>query len=35
MGQCADDTLTNLGVLKVGGSTTPQDAPGRKGRSRR
>jgi hypothetical protein len=28
----ADDTLTNLGVLKAGGSTTPQDAPGRKGR---
>jgi len=27
-----DDTLTNLGVLKAGGSTTPQDAPGRKGR---
>ena len=28
----ADDTLTNLGVLKAGGSTPPQDAPGRKGR---
>jgi hypothetical protein len=28
----ADDTLTNLGVLKAGGSTTPQDAPGRKSR---
>ena len=28
----ADDTLTNLGVLQAGGSTTPQDAPGRKGR---
>jgi hypothetical protein len=27
-----DDTLTTLGVLKAGGSTTPQDAPGRKGR---
>ena len=27
-----DDTLTDLGVLKAGGSTTPQDAPGRKGR---
>ena len=27
-----DDTITNLGVLKAGGSTTPQDAPGRKGR---
>jgi hypothetical protein len=27
-----DDTLTNLGVLKAGGATTPQDAPGRKGR---
>ena len=27
-----DDTLTNLGVLKAGGSTPPQDAPGRKGR---
>jgi len=28
----ADDTLTNLGVLKAGGSPPPQDAPGRKGR---
>jgi hypothetical protein len=28
----ADDTLTNLGVLKAGGSTPPQDAPGRQGR---
>jgi hypothetical protein len=28
----ADDTLTNLGVLKAGGATTPQDAPGRKSR---
>ena len=27
-----DDTITNLGVLKAGGATTPQDAPGRKGR---
>ena len=27
-----DDTITDLGVLKAGGSTTPQDAPGRKGR---
>ena len=27
-----DDTLTTLGVLKAGGSTPPQDAPGRKGR---
>jgi hypothetical protein len=27
-----DDTLTDLGVLKAGGSTTPKDAPGRKGR---
>ena len=27
-----DDTLTDIGVLKAGGSTTPQDAPGRKGR---
>jgi hypothetical protein len=28
----ADDTLTDIGVLKAGGSTTPKDAPGRKGR---
>jgi hypothetical protein len=28
----ADDTITNIGVLKAGGSTTPKDAPGRKGR---
>ena len=27
-----DDTLTDIGVLKAGGSTTPKDAPGRKGR---
>src|SRR4029450_6440261 len=27
-----DDTITDLGVLKAGGSTTPKDAPGRKGR---
>ena len=27
-----DDTITDIGVLKAGGSTTPQDAPGRKGR---
>jgi hypothetical protein len=27
-----DDTMTDNGVLKAGGSTTPQDAPGRKGR---
>ena len=31
-GTIADDTLTDLGVLKAGGSTTPKDAPGRKGR---
>ena len=31
-GNHADDTLTNLGVLKAGGSPPPQDAPGRKGR---
>jgi hypothetical protein len=28
----ADDTITNIGVLKAGGWTTPKDAPGRKGR---
>ena len=28
----ADETLTTLGVLKAGGSTPPQDAPGRQGR---
>ena len=28
----ADDTLTTSGVLKAGGSTPPQEAPGRKGR---
>ena len=27
-----DDTLTDIGVLKAGGMTTPKDAPGRKGR---
>ena len=27
-----DDTITDIGVLKAGGSTTPKDAPGRKGR---
>ena len=27
-----DATMTNLGVLKAGGKTTPKDAPGRKGR---
>jgi hypothetical protein len=27
-----DETITDLGVLKAGGSTTPQDAPGHKGR---
>ena len=27
-----DDTVTDIGVLKAGGSTTPKDAPGRKGR---
>ena len=27
-----DDTITDIGVLKAGGSTTPQDAPGRKAR---
>ena len=27
-----DETITDIGVLKAGGSTTPQDAPGRKGR---
>ena len=27
-----DEALTDIGVLKTGGSTTPQDAPGRKGR---
>jgi hypothetical protein len=28
----ADDILTNLGILKAGGSTPSQDAPGRQGR---
>jgi hypothetical protein len=27
-----DDTITDAGVLADGGSTTPRDAPGRKGR---
>lgn len=27
-----DDTITDIGVLKAGGSTTLKDAPGRKGR---
>jgi hypothetical protein len=27
-----DDTITDIGVLKAGGQTTPKDAPGRKGR---
>ena len=27
-----DDTITNIGVVKAGGKTTPKDAPGRKGR---
>jgi hypothetical protein len=27
-----DDTITDIGVLKAGGMTTPKDAPGRKGR---
>ncbi len=27
-----DDTITDIGVLKAGGSTAPKDAPGRKGR---
>ena len=27
-----DDTLTDVGVLKSGGETAPQNAPGRKGR---
>jgi hypothetical protein len=27
-----DDTITDIGVLKAGGKTTPKDAPGRKGR---
>src|SRR4029453_1299613 len=27
-----DDTITDIGVLKAGGSSTPQDARGRKGR---
>jgi hypothetical protein len=27
-----DDTITDIGVLKAGGATTPKDAPGRKGR---
>ena len=27
-----DATITDIGVLKAGGQTTPKDAPGRKGR---
>ena len=27
-----DETITDIGVLKAGGSTTPKDAPGRKAR---
>jgi hypothetical protein len=27
-----DETATDIGVLKAGGSTTPKDAPGRKAR---
>ena len=27
-----DETITDIGVLKAGGSTTPTDAPGRKAR---
>ena len=27
-----DEEITDIGVLKAGGSTTPKDAPGRKGR---
>ena len=27
-----DDTITDIGVLKAGGRTTPKDAPGLKGR---
>jgi hypothetical protein len=27
-----DETITDIGVLKAGGSTTPTEAPGRKGR---
>ena len=27
-----DDTITDIGVLKAGGKTTPKDAPGRKAR---
>jgi hypothetical protein len=25
----ADDTITDIGVLKAGGQTTPKEAPGR------
>ena len=28
----ADDTITDIGVLKAGGQTVPKGAPGRKGR---
>ena len=27
-----DDTVTDIGVIKAGGTTAPKDAPGRKGR---
>jgi hypothetical protein len=27
-----DDTITDIGILKAGGATTPKEAPGRKGR---
>ena len=32
MGQSQDDTITDIGVLKAGGSHRAADAPGRKGR---
>ena len=28
----ANETITDIGVLKAGGQTAPKDAPGRKGR---
>ena len=31
----ADDTLTDVGVVKSGGQTAPANAPGRKGRLKR
>ena len=27
-----DETITDIGILKAGGSSTPKDAPGRKAR---